>query len=150
MNSFAHTVIWKIVKYFIRKLFTCCCHGNQFKFSNNVNIYCWWCNALLQSHDYDIIQIMRTNFVFLKWKCLCSLDIWCILIDVLWKDWNNYTGNITAAIWYHYRFTRQFNWSMNCNKELSYLYRVNKSVSIMNILSQQIIILKITSNNYTI
>ena len=50
-------------------------------------ISCWWRHTLPQSRDYDIIQMLRT--------LLCSpqmevfmFTFWCILINVLRKDWN--------------------------------------------------------------
>ena len=53
----------------------------------NVNIYFWWRRTLLQSRDYDVIQIMVIHFFLPQMKVFMFI-FWCILINVLSKDWN--------------------------------------------------------------
>ena len=53
----------------------------------NVNIYCWWRDTLLQSRNYDVIQVVLTHFCLPQMKVF-MFTFWCILINVLWKDWN--------------------------------------------------------------
>ena len=77
-------------------------------------------------------QIMKVHF------CLPQMN-WSVYVHILVYSGNTnrlkYTGNITV-IWRHHYVIQQFHWSINCHKELWYLYRVNK-VAILNILSRQ-------------